>query len=192
MEHNACMHVSVYMQVCVCRPVCCLSLLFRPYTPTVHFSHPFGCRQSLRLEPTEATRQKEAAETSVTHDLLSHPLRVTKSQEDLLTPDAEPVIPPKFSTPSSSKHAQPKVWDRSHSSFGLGGSSPSASKKSTTMPRLAMEHKQPSSGALGGGELPPPPHSSSSLHVLSETPEKKKFLSSPWRGHKKSKSVGTK
>ncbi|KAL5484503.1 hypothetical protein EMCRGX_G021016 [Ephydatia muelleri] len=149
-------------------------------------------KQSLRLEPTEATRQKEAAETSVTLDLLSHPLRVTKSQEDLLTPDAEPVIPPKFSTPSSSKHAQPKVWDRSHSSFGLGGSSPSASKKSTTMPRLAMEHKQPSSGALGGGELPPPPHSSSSLHVLLETPEKKKFLSSPWRGHKKSKSVGTK
>lgn len=141
-------------------------------------------KQSLRLEPIEAARQKEASETSVTPDILTYPLRVTKSQEDLLTPDAEPVDPPKFSTPSLSKHTQSRMLqDRSHSSLGLGNSSPSASKKSTTMPRVTAEHKH---GVLGGGAS-----SSSSLHVQSETPEKKRFLLSPWRGHHKSKSVGT-
>ena len=148
-------------------------------------SHSIAFRQSLRLEPTKAIRQKEADTTIDTLPSL-HPLRVTKSQEDLLTPGAEAVEPPKFSTPRPLKQTQLRANDRSHSSLGIEGHSPSASKKSITMPRLGVEHKNPSSGALNMGETLP-------LATLPETPERKRFLGSPWlRGHQKSKSVGTK
>ena len=164
------------MCVCVCVCVCVCFL----YTEFFLF-HCF--RLSLRLEPTEATRQKEA-ETMVTSDPLPplHPLRVTKSQEDLLTPGVEIIEPPKFSTPRAQKL---KSNDRSHSSLGIEGSSPCTSKKSITLPRLEHKHSS-SSGALISMEPPPP------LPMLVESPEKKRLLGSPWRGHQKSRSVGTK
>lgn len=139
-------------------------------------------KQSLRLEPIESTRQKDGELSD--HPTL-HPLRVTKSQEDLLTPSEEAIEPPKFSTPSCPpKQAQLKVYDRSQSSIGLEPASPLSTKKSTTIPRLNADHKHFSSGALLNNDAP--------LLTVPEPPEKKRLLpSSPWRGHQKSRSVGT-